>query len=241
MPLNPASACRPRLAQPWARPYVVATVASRWLRCCLSPSDSSQGRNTLARGSDAVQGLADRSVDFGRLEGGHDETFHPPCCALSCSDSSGGQGCKNGRLDGCFLPITLPVAVGLGGNAEGHIKCPGSRTSVRRRAASPRSRPADSYEPVSVFDGHRSVKPQLIRTTLFPCSRPWLLSCFDEHICDRGASSRGPPYTHGCFRHVCRLGYPLLIPSTKGDNLNTLVPTIEIRPDATAKRYSRGT
>ena len=27
----------------------------------------------------------------------------------------------------------------------------------------------------------------------------------------------------------------------KGDNSNTLVPTIAMRPDATAKRYSRGT
>jgi len=157
---------------------------------------------------------SDRSVDFGRLEGSRDETFRSPCCALSCSDSSGGQGCKKGRLDGCLLPITLPVAVGLGGNAAGRIKCPGSRTHVRRLAASLRSRPADSYEPVSVFDGHRLVEPQLIPTMLFPCSRPWSLSCFDNHICDRGASSRGPRYTHRCFHHVRRLGYPLLIPST---------------------------
>jgi len=83
-----------------------------------------------------VLGLADRIVDFGRLEGGRDETFRPPRCALSCSDSSGGQGCKKGRLDGCLLPITLPVAIGLGGNAVGRIKCTGSRTRVRRRAAS---------------------------------------------------------------------------------------------------------
>jgi len=27
----------------------------------------------------------------------------------------------------------------------------------------------------------------------------------------------------------------------KGDNSNTLVPTTAMRPDATAKRYSRGT
>ena len=136
-------------------------------------------------------GLADRSVDFGHLEGGRDETFRPPRCALSCSDSSGGQGYKKERLDGCLLRITLPVAVGLGGNAAGRIKCTGSRTHVRRRAASLRSRPADSYELVSVFKGHRSVEPQLIRTTLFPCLRPWSLSCFDDHVCDRGASSRG--------------------------------------------------
>jgi len=192
VPLNPASACRPGLSQPRASLYVVATVASGWLRWCLSPSDSSQGRNTLARGSDAVLGLADRSVDFGCLEGGRDETFRPPRCALSCSDSSGGQGCKKGRLDGCLLPITLRVAVGLGGNTAGCIKCPGSRTRVTRWAASLRSRLADSYEPVFVFDGHRPVEPQLIRTTLFRCSRPWLLSCFADHVCDRGASSRGP-------------------------------------------------
>ena len=159
-------------------------------------------------------GLADKSVDFGRLEGGRDETFRPPRCALSCSGSSGGQGCKKGRLDGCLLPITLPVAIGLGGNAVGHIKCTGSRTRVRRRAASLRLRPADSYEPVSVFNGHRSVEPQLIRTTLFPCSRPWSLSCFDDHVCDRGASSRGPRFMFGCSRYTCWLGYPLPISST---------------------------
>jgi len=34
-----------------------------------------------------------------------------------------------------------------------HIKCPGSRARVRRRAASLRSTPPDSLEPVSVFYG----------------------------------------------------------------------------------------
>ena len=32
-----------------------------------------------------------------------------------------------------------------------------------------------------------------------------------------------------------------LICKHKGDNSNTLVPTTAMRPDATAKRYSRGT
>jgi len=117
------------------------------------------GRNTLARGSDTAQGLADGSADFRRLEGGRDETSRPPCCALSRSGSFGGQGYKKGWLDGGLLPITLPMTVGLGGNATGCIKCPGSRTHVRRRAALLRSRPTDSHELVSVFDGHRSVEP----------------------------------------------------------------------------------
>ena len=36
---------------------------------------------------------------------------------------------------------------------------PGSRSRVRWRAASLRSRPSDSYEPVSVFDGSRRSSP----------------------------------------------------------------------------------
>ena len=46
-----------------------AAVALGWLRCCLSPPDSSQGRNAFARGSGAALNPADRSADFGRLEG----------------------------------------------------------------------------------------------------------------------------------------------------------------------------
>ena len=76
------------------------------------------------------------------------------------------------------------------------------------------SRPADSYEPVSIFDGYCSVEPLLIRTTLFPCSRPWASPCLDNRTRDRGASSRGPRFMYGCSRCVRWLGYPLLIPST---------------------------
>ena len=102
-------------------PIRVVTVASEWLGCCPSPPDPSQGRNMLARGSDAVERSAGWSADFGRLEGGRDETSRSPCCALSCSDLSGGQSCKKGRLDGCLLPITLPVIVRLGENAPGAL------------------------------------------------------------------------------------------------------------------------
>jgi len=94
------------------------------------------------------------------------------------------------------------------------IKCPGSRTCVRRRAASLRSRLVDSYEPVTVFDGCYLIEPQLIHTTLFPCSRLWASSLLDNRTCDRGASSRGPRFMYGCSYYVRRLGYPLLIPST---------------------------
>ena len=61
------------------------------------------------------------SADFGRLEGGGDETSRPPWCALSCFDLSGGQSCKKGQLDGCLLPITLPVIVRIGENALGAL------------------------------------------------------------------------------------------------------------------------
>jgi len=37
--------------------------------------------------------------------------------------------------------------------SDRRIKCPGSRARVRRRAASLRSTPPDSLEPIYVFDG----------------------------------------------------------------------------------------
>ena len=40
-----------------------------------------------------------------------------------------------------------------------HMKCPGSRARVRQRVASLRSRPSDSLEPISVFDGSRRSCP----------------------------------------------------------------------------------
>ena len=101
--------------------YVVAAAVSEWLRCRLSSPGSSLGRNMPARGSGAAQTFAEQSADFGRLEGGLDETFRPPCCALPYSDSFGGQGCKKERLDGCLFPITLPVTVRLGENAAGAL------------------------------------------------------------------------------------------------------------------------
>jgi len=50
-------------------PVLCAVVVSGWLRCCLSPPDSSQGRNAFARGSGAALNPDDGSADFGRLEG----------------------------------------------------------------------------------------------------------------------------------------------------------------------------
>jgi len=49
---------------------------------------------------------------------------------------------------------------------------------------------------------------------LSPCLRLWSSSCFGNRTCDRGASSEGPRFTYGSSRYMCRLGYPLLIPST---------------------------
>jgi hypothetical protein len=43
--------------------------------------------------------------------------------------------------------------------------------------------------------------------------------------------------TRSMLRHASRFDLTI----DKGDNSNTLVPTTAIRPDATAKRYSRGT
>jgi len=104
-----------------ARLYVVAAAASEWLRCRPSLSDPSLGRNMPAQGSGAAQSLAEQSADFGRLEGGLDGTFRPPRCALPCSGSFGGQGCKKERLDECLFPITLPMTDGLGENAAGAL------------------------------------------------------------------------------------------------------------------------
>jgi len=68
-----------------------------------------------------MQSLADKSANFGHLEGGRDKTSHSSRCVLQCSGSSDGQGCKKERLDGCLLPITLPVTIGLGENTTGTL------------------------------------------------------------------------------------------------------------------------
>jgi len=96
--------------------------------------------------------------------------FRPSRCALPYSGSFGGQGCKKGRLDGCLLPITLPVTVGLGENAAGTLNAlvpiPTSgggrrpcarglliRTSQFRIRLLPFSRVlVDSHDPFSVFE-----------------------------------------------------------------------------------------
>jgi len=124
----------------------------------------------FTRGFDVAQSPADRSANFGRLEGGRDKTFRPYHYALPSSGSSGGQGCKKGRLDGCLLPITLPVTVGLGENTAGTLNAlvlvpasgggwrPCSRgllicTSLSRiRQLSFSQAWVDSHDPFSVFE-----------------------------------------------------------------------------------------
>jgi len=114
------------------------------------------------------------------------------------------------QLDGCWFPITLSVTDGLGDNAAGALnalilvpvsgggRCPCARAFRFVRA---------------YFRIRRSpvVEPQLIRTTLFPCSR------LRTSITVRATGGRlvgGPRFTNGCSRHVHQLGYNLLIPLT---------------------------
>jgi len=91
------------------------------LRCCLSPPDSSLGWNVFVRGSGAAHGLADRCADFGCLEGGRDATSRLSHCAWPYSGSSEGIKLRKGGLDGCSLPISFPVTVGLGENMAGAL------------------------------------------------------------------------------------------------------------------------
>jgi len=91
-------------------------------------------------------------------------------CALPYSGSSRGQGCKKGRLDGCLLPITLPVSVRLGKDVAGTLNAlvpvptsgggqrPCARGLLIRTIQfhirwSPAARaPIDSHDPFSVFE-----------------------------------------------------------------------------------------
>jgi len=80
-----------------------------------------------------------------------------------------GKAAKKERLDGCLLPITLPVTVGLGENVAGALNAlvPVPASGGGRRPCA--SRPVDSYEPVSVFGSRCSIEPWSIHMTLFPC------------------------------------------------------------------------
>jgi len=91
------------------------------LRCCLSPPDSSLGRNVFARGSGTAHGLTNRCNDFGRLEGGRDATSRLSHYAWPYSSSSEGIKLRKGGLDGCSLPITIPMTVRLGENTVGTL------------------------------------------------------------------------------------------------------------------------
>ena len=164
-----------------------------------------------------MQGLADRSADFGRLEGGCDKTSRSSRCAPPCSGSFDGQGCKQGRLDGCLLPVTLPVTVGLGENAAGALnalvpvpasgggRCPCARDPSIRTSQFP-------YSTVTT----RSSPSRFARCSFRVRGYGRRLVLTIVHAIG-GASSRGPQFTYGCSRYVCRLGYPLLIPSTKAN------------------------
>ena len=112
----------------------MVAATSEWLGHRPSSPDSSLGRNTPARGSGAAQSFAEQSADFGRLEGGLDGTFRPPRCALPCSGSFGGQGCRQERLDRCSFPITLPVtdwAGALNALVSTHVSGGGRRPCAR--------------------------------------------------------------------------------------------------------------
>jgi len=138
----------------------------------------------------------------------------PSCYALPCSGSSGGQGCKKGRLDGCFLPITLPVTVGLGENAAGALNV---------------------LVPVPALGGGRRpcARGLLIRTSQFPYSTvavrssPSRFARCSFHVRDYGrrlilaivraiggVSSQGPRFTYGPSHYVRWFGYPLSTPLT---------------------------
>ena len=60
-------------ASPWIGP-TLGTSVRRSSSQCLSLSDSSLGRNVLARGSGTTQGFVERRVDLGCLEGCRDVT-----------------------------------------------------------------------------------------------------------------------------------------------------------------------
>ena len=142
----------------------MVAAASEWLRCRHSSPDPSPRRRTPARGSGVVQSLAKQGADLGRLEGvltGRSDHLAAPWRVLTRLVGKAAK--KNDGTGACSL-ITLPVTDGLGENAAGAL-------NARWRAASLRSRPFDSYEPISVFDGRPLVEPRLVRTTPFPCSR----------------------------------------------------------------------
>ena len=47
---------------------------------------------------------------------------------------------------------------------------------------------------VPVFDGRCLIEPLLIRTTLFPCSRPRSTSSFGDYVCKRERRIRASTY-----------------------------------------------
>ena len=114
-------------------------------------------------------------------------TGRPVCLAAPCHALTHPvEKAAKGAIGWVLAPYHASRDCRVRWERDRRIKCPGSRTRVTRWAASLRSRPVNSHEPVSVFDGCCLVEPLLIRTTLFPCSRPRTLSCFDNHVCDRG-------------------------------------------------------
>jgi len=111
-----------------------------------------------------------------------------PCHALTHPVDKAAK--RGDWMGACFLS-RFPWLSGQVGTRQDALNALVPVPARQAMGGVPALRPADSYEPVSAFDGHRSVEPQLIRTTLFPCSRPWSLSCFDDHVCDRGGVESG--------------------------------------------------
>ena len=84
-----------------------------------------------------------------RCVGGRDMMFRLSHCARTHYDSSGGKKLQKGAIWWVLAPYHVSRDCRFSWEHDRCIKCPGSHTRVRRRTASLRSRPVDSYEPVS--------------------------------------------------------------------------------------------
>ena len=166
-----------------------------------------------------MQGLANRSADFRRLEGGHDKTSHLSHRALLHSGSSDGQGCKKGRLDGCLLPISFPVTVGLGENATGALNAlvPVPAAGGGRHDCARGSSIRTSQFPYLTVIVQSS--PQSIRMTLFPYSRLWTSSCPVNSTRDQGGVESGASIYARVLSSCVSVRVPL------SDTLDNKVPT----------------
>ena len=104
VPLNPAPMHRPKPVYPLhACTLWWQLRQSGWGAVLRRPTLLWEG-NVPARGSGVAQSPAERSANFGRLQGGLERMFRPPCCALPYSGLFGGWGCKKSDwTDASFL------------------------------------------------------------------------------------------------------------------------------------------